>query len=124
MIMEQAVMEKMDEKKMTNLPIRDPKNPSKKLSEKEEKFMREICTYEFINVEEPGLMHKFSYGNAQNKHTFVLFHGEKYRLPRFIQRHIESKGTPIWGWSPDGYGRMQKTKRGYKTRFQLREVYE
>jgi hypothetical protein len=30
----------------------------------------------------------------------------------------------MWGWQPDGTGRMQKTLKGRKSRFQMREVYE
>lgn len=122
--MEQALTEKVDLAKMKRLPIIDPNNPSRKFTEKEDKFLREILTYEFMNLEEPGLLQKFTYGNAQNKHTFVFMHGARYETPRFIARHVESKSTPIWGWQPDGTGRMQKIQKGTNSRFQMREVYE
>lgn len=122
--MEQAIVEKNESKKIQNLPIIDPKNPSRKFNEKEEKFLREMLTYEFMNLEEPGLMLKFPYGNSKNKHTFTFFHGGKYLLPRFLARHVESKSTPIWGWKPDGSGRLIKEMKGVKSRFQMREVYE
>jgi len=95
-------------------------------SEKEEKFLREVCTYEFSNVEEQGLSVKFPYGSTKNKHTFQLFHGGRYRLPRFVARFIESRGTPMYDWRPDpqGTGRMTKQLVGTKSRFQMREVYE
>lgn len=93
-------------------------------SEKEEKFWKDFATYEFQNLEEPGRMIQFSYGNANHRKTFTLFHGGKYHLPRHIARHLESLGTPIWEYRPDGNGKMQKQKTGYKSRFQMRETFE
>lgn len=121
--MEQAVKERINVEKLKKLPIANPNDPSKKLSEKEEQHLREIVSYEFMNLEEPGLSMKFSYGNASNKHTFTLFHGGKYNLPRFIARHVESKSTPMWSWRPDGAGSIRKEMTGRKSRFQMREVY-
>lgn len=111
-------------KKLQSLPIIDPANPSKKFSEKEEKWLREMSTYEFFNLEEPGLMMKCTYGNTKNNTRLSFFHGGKYELPRFIARHVESKGTPIYKWRPDGQGGMHKEKIGVKSRFQLREVFQ
>ena len=123
--MQQSVQEQeMDVKRMQKLPIIDPVNPSKKYTEKEEKWLREIKAYEFSNLEEPGLMHTFAYGCAGNKMKFQLFHGGKYHVPRFIARHIESRSTPMWNWRPDGLGGMRKELSGKKSRFQMREVYE
>lgn len=122
--MEQAVVSQSQENKFRKLPIIDPVNPSKKFSEKEEKHLREMLTYEFMNIEEAGLMQKFVYGNASNKHTFIFMHGGKYKVPRFIARHIESRDTPIWGWRPNGSGGMEKILKGRNSRFQMREVYE
>lgn len=90
---------------------------------KEEEFLREVCEYEFVNIEEPGLMHKFPYGNSKNTHTFSLMHGAKYQLPRFVARHLESCSTPIWDWRPNGLGGLEKKYLGTKPRFQLRQVY-
>lgn len=115
----------MDLKRMVKLPIIDKNKPANyKYSDKEEKFMRDTCTYEFINMENPGLAQVFHYGNAKNKIKLTLFHGGKYRLPRFIANHINSCGTPMWGFKPDGMGNMNKEKTGTKPRFQCREVYE
>jgi len=122
--MEQAVMDQVNEKKLQKLPIIDPVNPNRKFSEKEEKHLREVVLYEFMNLEEPGLMQRFTYGNASHKHTFEFQHGGKYRVPRFIARHVESKSTPMWGWQPNGTGQMEKTMKGRNSRFQMREVYE
>ena len=113
-----------DERKLGLLPIIDPANPSKNFTEKEEKFWREIKSYEFVNIEEPGVFHKFSYGNAKNKVYFSLIPGQKYRLPRFIARHIDSRSTPIWGYKPDGLGSLEKYLKGTKSRFQMRETFE
>lgn len=122
--MTNAQIEKVNQDKLQKLPIIDPRNPSRKFSEKEEKHLREVLTYEFMNLEEPGLTQTFSYGNASNKHTFQFEHGKKYKIPRFIARHIEGKSTPMWGWKPNGEGQMVKTQRGEKSRFQMREIYE
>lgn len=122
--MEQAVMDKKDLDKFSKLPLKDQKHPNKKFSEKEEKNLRELITYEFMNLEEPGLTMSFVYGNSSNKQKFTFFHGGKYTVPKFIARHVESKSTPIWAWRPDGMGGMKKELTGYKSRFQMREVYE
>lgn len=92
-------------------------------SESEEKFLREVCEYEFLNIEENGLSIKFPYGDTTNQHNFTFFHGGKYQVPRFVARHLESKTTPIWKWRPDGTGRMVKQMTGNKPRFQMRQVY-
>lgn len=110
---------KMD--KMQNLPIVMVGN--RKISDKEEKHLREMGEYEFMNTEEPGLMQKFTYGNTRNKHTFTFMHGGKYTIPRFIARYVESRSTPIWKWVPDGSGSMHKQMAGTVSRFQMREVY-
>jgi len=110
---------KVPEESVVSLPILG-KQPS---SEKEEKFLREVCEYEFYNLEEPGLEHRFPYGNTRHQHTFTLFHGGKYRLPRFIARHLESKGTPIWEWRPNGKGGMEKKQVGVKPRFRMSQVF-
>ena len=123
--MQQTLQEKnMDVKRMQMLPIIDPKNPSKKFSEKEEKWLREVVPYEFMNIEEPGLMHSFSYGCSGNSMKITMFHGGKYNVPRFLARHIDSRSTPIWSWKPDGNGSLQKERTGQKSRFQMREMYE
>lgn len=109
--------------KMIALPIIDVDNPGKIYSEKEEKYLREVCKFVFSNLEEPGLMHQFSYGTPTNKMRFSFFHGGTYEVPRFIARHVESRGTPLYKWTPDGQGSMDKTPAGKKARFQMREVY-
>ena len=118
-----AVEEKLDYKKLQNLPLFDPNDPSRKYKEAEEKVLRELVTYEFSNLEEPGLILKFPYGKHGNKHVFTFMHGGQYTIPRFIARHVESKSTPIWQWRPNGMGGMEKKKVGTKSRFQMREVY-
>lgn len=122
--MEQTLQDRVDPKRLQNLPIVDPVSPNKKYSEKEEKYLRELVKYEFSNLEEPGVPMRFSYGNASNKHTFTLLDGGKYMLPRFIARHIESRATPIWKWRPDGTGSLRKELTTTKRRFQMREVFE
>jgi len=108
-----------DEKNFSKLPIVGPQPKS----EKEEKFLREVITIEFQNREEPGLMQKFPYGDTRTNMTLELFHGGKYRLPRHIVRHIESREKPIWQYRPDGTGSMKKEQTGTDGRFQCRQVF-
>lgn len=121
--MEQVTKEKTDWSKLQSLPIIGA-DPTKKYTEKEEKHLRELVNYEFMNIEEPGLSQTFPYGNTNNHRTFTFAHGSSYRVPRFLARHVESKSTPIWGWEPDGSGSMRKKQKGSKSRFQMREVYD
>lgn len=88
-------------------------------SEKEEKFMREICTYEFYNLEEPGLSHTFGYAAGKQNVTITLEHGKAYELPRFIAEHLESNSIPIYDFRPDGTGRLAKKYVGKNPRFRL-----
>ena len=101
------------------LPIvgRQPK------TEKEEDYLREICEFEFINLKEPGVMHRFSYGNTKKNKRFTFFHGGSYRVPRFLARHVESCSTPLYEWRPDGTGRLIKKPTGNDPRFQIRQVF-
>lgn len=92
-------------------------------NEKEEKYLKEIVEYEFMNTEEPGLMLNFPYGSSRNKCIFKFLHGGKYKVPRHVARWIESRQTPIWRWSPDGRGNLTKTLDSYKPRFQMRQVF-
>lgn len=117
--MSQLEHQKVKPEDLQKLPIiiKKPAN------EKEEKFLREICEFEFMNIEEPGLSHKFPYGDAKNSHTFTMFHGGKYKFPRFLAQWIESRNTPIWDWRPNGEGGMEKKLIGHKPRFQMRQVF-
>lgn len=119
--MAQTIVSK-DEEKIRNLPIWDEKDPSKKFSEKEEEYLRDMINCEFMNLKEPGMSHKFVYGNTNNKHVFEFFHGGTYRIPRFIKMHLESKGGPIWKYRPNGEGGMVKQIVGHDTRFLMKEV--
>ena len=107
-------------KKFEGLPIVWPTQPS---SEKEEKFLREIIEYEFSNIEEPGLGTKFPYGNTRKNHRFTLLHGGKYSVPRHVARHVENCSTPLYTWSPNGSGGMEKKANGRKPRFQMRQNF-
>lgn len=107
---------------LQKLPIIDHEKP--KRSEKEEKWLREIISVEFLNVDEPGLMISFPYGNTKNNATLKFVHGGKYKVPRFIARYVNSRGTPRWERQPDGRGNMQKVRAGFKSRFQMRETME
>ena len=91
--------------------------------ENEEKYLREVCWFEFFNLKEAKVSVRFPYGNSKNQHNFTLFPGGKYHLPRFIARHIESKGEPQWDWRPDGTGSMIKEYIGDEPRFQMRQVF-
>lgn len=119
MLADQEVRTLPDLEEMKKLPIvgRKPSN------EKEEAFLREVCEFEFINLKEPGVLHKFTYGSTKNHKNFTFFHGEKYKLPRFIARHVESCATPIYNWAPDGTGKLIKKYVGPDPRFQMRQVF-
>jgi len=101
------------------LPIVGPQPES----EKEEEYLKEMCEYEFFNLEEPGLSLTFPYGNSRFKKNFKFFHGGTYLVPRHVARHVESRATPMWDYRPDGAGRMQKQKIGTKSRFQMRQKF-
>jgi hypothetical protein len=92
-------------------------------TEKEEKYLREIIEYEFINTETSGLILEFVYGNTKKSHKFRFFDGGKYRIPRHVGLWINDRHNPIWGWKPTGDGDMGKKFIGKKPRFQLREVF-
>lgn len=117
--MSEVRQRKVKEEVLSDLPIVG----ALPASEKEEKYLREICEFEFYNLEEPGLSHRFPYGNTRKQHTFTFFHGGKYRVPRFIARHLESKGTPIWEWRPDGTGKMGKKQIGQRPRFRMSQTF-
>lgn len=86
-------------------------------------WLEEVRNYEFLNLEQPGLMQKFPYGTTKNHKVYTLFHGGTYPLPRKVAMHLESCRVPLWKWTPDGQGKMVKTSAGSQPRFQCREVY-
>jgi len=95
----------------------------KQMTEREKEWLDEVIEVEFMNLEEPGLMMKFSYGTTKNLKNYTLMHGGKYQLPRSVVKHIESRQTPIWNWRPDGQGSMQKSLVGYQPRFNCRQTF-
>jgi hypothetical protein len=115
-------MEKNLDKILEKLPI-VPIDGTKPKNEKEEKYLREISEFEFLNTEEPGIIQKFPYGDTKNRHTFVFVHGGKYKIPRHVARWVESRQTPQWNWIPDGRGSLHKKLQSYKPRFQMRQTY-
>jgi hypothetical protein len=84
----------------------------------------EIISFEFMNLEEPGVPIKFVFGKMPRPQKYTLLHGGKYKLPRTVVNHIESRQMPIWKYTPDGEGRMAKRLTGYKSRFQCRQLFE
>ncbi len=96
---------------------------AKVIGEKEKNWLDEEIEIEFYNLEEPGLMNKFPYGSTKNFKVYTLMHGGKYKLPRKVVQHIESRQTPIWKWSSDGSGVMNKKMTSMKSRFQCRQVF-
>lgn len=117
--MTEVILKVADEKKLAELPILGKKPKS----DKEEKFLREMVEYEFYNLEQPGLALRFAYGTTNKHHTFTFFHGGKYQIPRFLAQHIESKGTPIWDWRPNGLGGLEKKLTGKNPRFRMSQVF-
>lgn len=110
---------KITDKELNDLPIVG----DQPRSEKEEKFLKEVCEFEFYNLEESGLCLKFPYGNTQKHTDFLFFHGGKYKIPRHVARHVDSRCTPKWEWRPNGKGTMEKQKIGLKPRFQMKQIY-
>jgi hypothetical protein len=98
-------------------------NIQKSDEDRKKEWMSEKIQVEFMNLEEPGVPLKFTYGTTQKKETYTLLHGGKYTLPRAVVQHIESRQTPIWKYRPDGSGSMKKNLESYKSRFQCREVF-
>ena len=98
-------------------------SPKKVVSEREKEWLEEEIEIEFHNLEEPGMMNKFPYGTTKNFKTYTLIPGGRYKLPRKVVQHIESRQTPMWKWMPDGMGAMAKKLVGMKPRFQCRQVY-
>jgi hypothetical protein len=92
--------------------------------DREQEWLKEEVLIEFMNLEEPGMMLKFNFGSTKDSKKYTLFHGGKYRLPRSVVRHIESRQTPIWKYLPSGDGSMRKQLQSHKSRFQCREVFE
>ena len=92
--------------------------------DRQKEWLNEEMMVEFYNLEEPGVPIKFTFGPTSKPETHTLLHGGKYRLKRSLINHIESRQTPIWGYKPDGYGKMEKNLEGYKTRFQCRQIFE
>ena len=97
--------------------------PVKPKSDKEKEWLKEEIEVEFYNLEEPGLMVTFPYGTTKKFKNYKLMHGGKYRLPREVINHLESRATPIWKWRPDGQGGMHKEFTGKKPRFQCKQVF-
>lgn len=92
--------------------------------DRQKEWLNEMITFEFFNLEEAGVPLKFAHGPTNNTVTYTLLHGGKYTYPRSLIRHLESRQTPIWGYKPNGDGQMEKTLKGYKSRFQCRQLFE
>ena len=103
----------------------EPTAPAVQKDEKEKRkeWLQEEITIEFYNLEEPGVPLRFSYGSTKRPENFTLLHGGKYKLRREIIEHLESCQIPMWGYKPDGTGRMIKDVKGFKSRFQCRQVF-
>lgn len=106
------------------MPKKEAPQAIKSEKDRREAWLNETVYVEFMNLEEPGIPIKFTFGDTRKKENYTLLHGGKYRLPRKVVKHIESRQTPIWGYRPDGSGAMQKNLESYKSRFQCREIFE
>ena len=92
-------------------------------NQKEQDWLDEEINVEFYNLDEPGLMITFPYGTTKNFKNYTLMHGGKYKLPRKVVNHLESRQTPMWKWAANGLGGLEKSCVGYKSRFQCRQVF-
>lgn len=97
--------------------------PMKPVTDKEKEWLDQEIEIEFMNIEESGTLNKFCYGTTKDFKVYTLWHGGKYKLPRKIIQHIQSRQTPIWKYMPNGLGGMAKQLIGHKPRFQCREVF-
>ena len=93
-------------------------------ADRKKEWLNEVITVEFFNIEEAGVPIKFSFGPTRKPEKYTLLHGGKYPLRREVIQHIESRQTPIWGYKPNGMGQMEKTLKGYKSRFQCKQLFE
>jgi len=92
--------------------------------DRQKDWLKEKITFEFFNLEEPGVPVKFTFGPTNNTATYTMLHGGKYTYSRDVIQHLESRQVPIWGYQPNGDGRMEKSLKGYKSRFQCRQLFE
>jgi len=92
--------------------------------DRKDEWLNEEIMVEFFNLEEPGVPIKFSHGPTNRPEKYTLLHGGKYKLPRRVVQHVESRQTPMWGYKPNGSGIMEKNLEGYKSRFQMRQIFE
>ncbi len=99
-------------------------NIQKDKKERQKEWLKEMITFEFFNLEESGVPVTFSHGPTNDTKKYMLLHGGKYTYSRAHVQHLESRQTPIWGYKPNGDGRMEKTLKGYKSRFQCRQLFE
>jgi hypothetical protein len=106
------------------MTAKEAPNVQKDKEDRKKEWLEEMVPFEFMNLEEPGVPIKFSYGPTNKPKTYYMMHGGKYTYPRKIMKHLESRQIPIWGYKPDGNGRMEKTLKGYKSRFQCRQTFE
>lgn len=114
----------MDPKFLSTLIIKDEHGLEyKPKSEKEEKHLREVCEYEFSNIETPGAEYFAPYGTTKKNANIYMSHGGKYKLPRFIANWIRQRGKPRYTYKPDGSGRLVPTYAGMDYRYQLNEVF-
>src|SRR6185503_20563624 len=99
-----------DLKEKKNMAIRrkfgEVKAKTPQISEEEQRWLNEEVEIEFYNIEEPGMMNKFSFGTTKDFTDYELKHGQKVKLPRKVIKHIESRQTPLWAYEPDGKGHM------------------
>ncbi len=105
------------------MTVKEAPNIVQDEKDRKKKWLAEVLNVEFFNLEEPGVALKFVFGSARKPETFTLIHGGKYNLRREITQHVESRQTPIWGYKPNGEGQMEKTLKGYKSRFQCRQLF-
>jgi hypothetical protein len=106
------------------MSVKEAPNVQKDKEDRKKEWLAEEVRVEFFNLEEPGVPVKFMHGTTKKPETYTLLHGGKYTLRREVTQHVESRQTPIWGYKPNGEGQMEKTLKGYKSRFQCRQLFE
>lgn len=89
----------------------------------QKEWLEEKILVEFRNLEEPNMIHTFSYGPSKKVKTYKLVPGGKYELSRELVNHLNTRAVPDYRWVPDGLGNMTKKLIGTKPRFQCSEVF-
>lgn len=118
----EKVINREAEEALANSVEKQHENLDKQKLKSKKNIKEKLIKVEFLNVETPNLALKFCYGSTKRPQNYTLLHGGVYELPEEVIKHLESRGTPLYQYRPDGSGRLAKSIQGYKPRFVLRRL--